>query len=551
MAPMEGVTNYVFRKVYIKHFSGVDKFFTPFITPHMKKGFSKSELMELNTEYNKGQYLIPQILTNSAEDFLKLVDEIEEMGYSEFNINLGCPSGTVTSKGRGSGFLQDPEALDRFFYEIFEKKNNITISVKTRIGFSDYGEWDDLLKVYKKYDFNEIIIHPRLRSDFYKNNIMKADVRTVVIISDALRYEVGYEISQKLRKEANVKEIKIEAMLTDLPSRTFLGMANLLPCKKERDIDLVSAKVLIDGIDSQGTESREKILKASCEESSAISFDNFYKLNRAKQEEFIKGKKVIYIYHDSIDAIGDKGKTENNTFNACKDAVENIVSLSKLLSSLGVVNIYITSDHGFLYEKKEVEEYNKLELKNTKYKSIGKRYAIYEKEVGEKGCVTLKLDSLYGVFPEKNQRIKASGSGLQFVHGGASPQEMIIPLINYKSGANSKKISKVQVRIRESVAKITSNLTKFSIYQIEAVSIKDKFIERDVSVALYDGDVRVSDEKKLKLNSIEENTIHDFRLTLSGEHKKVTLKVIDIESGNILDSKEYDVSIGIASDFDF
>ena len=128
---------------------------------------------------------------------------------------------------------------------------------------------------------------------------------------------------------------------------------------------------------------------------------------------------------------------------------------------------------------------------------------------------------------------------------------MIIPLINYKSGANSKRISKVQVRIRESIAKITSNLTKFSIYQIEAVNIKDKFIERDVSVALYDGNVRVSDEKKLKLNSIEENTIHDFRLTLSGEHKKVTLKVIDIESGDILDSKEYDVSIGIASGFDF
>ena len=447
------------------------------------------------------------------------------------------------------------DKLYRDFYYSYDKiKNNeltpLFDTLKSKIDkFYEIDYLEKLLALWssKVYEREKL---PQQR-DFYKNNIVKADVRTVVIISDALRYEVGYEISQKLRKEANVKEIKIEAMLTDLPSRTFLGMANLLPCKKERDIDLVSAKVLIDGIDSQGTENREKILKTSCEESSAISFDNFYKLNRVKQEEFIKGKKVIYIYHDSIDAIGDKAKTENNTFNACKDAVENIVSLSKLLSSLGVVNIYITSDHGFLYEKKEVEEYNKLELKNTKYKSIGKRYAIYEKEVEEKGCVTLKLDSLYGVFPEKNQRIKASGSGLQFVHGGASPQEMIIPLINYKSGANSKKISKVQVRIRESVAKITSNLTKFSIYQIEAVSIKDKFIERDVSVALYDGDVRVSDEKKLKLNSIEENTIHDFRLALSGEHKKVTLKVIDIESGDILDSKEYDVSIGIASDFDF
>ena len=447
------------------------------------------------------------------------------------------------------------DKLYRDFYYSYNKIKNSELAplfdtLKSKIDkFYEIDYLEKLLalwssKVYKREKL------PQQR-DFYKNNIVKADVRTVVIISDALRYEVGYEISQKLRKEANVKEIKIEAMLADLPSRTFLGMANLLPCKKERDIDLVSAKVLIDGIDSQGTENREKILKTSCEESSAISFDNFYKMNRAKQEEFIKGKKVIYIYHDSIDAIGDKGKTENNTFNACKDAVENIVSLSKLLSSLGVVNIYITSDHGFLYEKKEVEEYNKLELKNTKYKSIGKRYAIYEKEVEEKACVTLKLDSLYGVFPEKNQRIKASGSGLQFVHGGASPQEMIIPLINYKSGANSKRISKVQVRIRESVAKITSNLTKFSIYQIEAVNTKDKFIERDVSVALYDGDVRVSDEKKLKLNSIEENTIHDFRLTLSGEHKRVTLKVIDIESGDILDSKEYDVSIGIASDFDF
>lgn len=447
------------------------------------------------------------------------------------------------------------DKLYRDFYYSYDKIKNSELAplfdtLKSKIDkFYEIDYLEKLLALWssKVYEREKL---PQ-QKDFYKNNIEKADVRTVVIISDALRYEVGYEISQKLRKEANVKEIKIEAMLTDLPSRTFLGMANLLPCKKERDIDLVSAKVLIDGIDSQGTENREKILKTSCEESSAISFDNFYKLNRVKQEEFIKGKKVIYIYHDSIDAIGDKAKTENNTFNACKDAVENIVSLSKLLSSLGVVNIYITSDHGFLYEKKEVEEYNKLELKNTKYKSIGKRYAIYEKEVEEKGCVTLKLDSLYGVFPEKNQRIKASGSGLQFVHGGASPQEMIIPLINYKSGANSKKISKVQVRIRESVAKITSNLTKFSIYQIEAVSIKDKFIERDVSVALYDGDVRVSDEKKLKLNSIEENTIHDFRLTLSGEHKKVTLKVIDIESGDILDSKEYDVSIGIASDFDF
>ena len=171
MAPMEGVTNYAFRKIYIKHFTGVDKFFTPFITPHFKKGFSKSERMEIDKEYNKGQNLIPQILTNNADDFLKLANEISEMGYDEFNINLGCPSGTVTSKKRGSGFLQDPTSLDNFFYEIFEKKQNIKISIKTRIGYDNYDEWEELVSVYKKYDFSEIIIHPRRRSDFYKNNV--------------------------------------------------------------------------------------------------------------------------------------------------------------------------------------------------------------------------------------------------------------------------------------------------------------------------------------------------------------------------------------------
>lgn len=214
MAPMEGVTNYVFRKAYIKHFKGVDKFFTPFITPHMKKGFSKSELIELNANYNKTQYLIPQILTNNSDDFLKLAYEIKEMGYNEFNINLGCPSGTVTSKKRGSGFLQDVVALDRFFYDIFEKKDDIKISVKTRIGFSDYDEWEDLLKVYEKYEFCEIIIHPRLRSDFYKNNIHMGAFLSAC-----------KELKQKLIYNGDINTLEDNVILNkNLPSNRVFGI---------------------------------------------------------------------------------------------------------------------------------------------------------------------------------------------------------------------------------------------------------------------------------------------------------------------------------------
>ncbi len=215
MAPMEGVTNYVFRKVYIKNFSGVDKFFTPFITPHMKKGFSKSELMELDKDYNKGQYLIPQILTNNVQDFFKLSGEIKQMGYNELNINIGCPSATVTSKGRGSGFLQDTKALDKFFYEIFEKTVDIKISIKTRIGFCDYSEWDDLVKVYEKYNFCEIIIHPRLRSDFYKNKVyIPAFIEACKILKSKLVYngDVNTMEDFKILNE-QLKENKVDTVM--------------------------------------------------------------------------------------------------------------------------------------------------------------------------------------------------------------------------------------------------------------------------------------------------------------------------------------------------
>ena len=390
-----------------------------------------------------------------------------------------------------------------------------------------------------------------LQKDFYNEYIKNSDTRVAVIISDGLRYEIGEEIAEKLKKEASAKEINLKAMLTGLPSITQVGMANLLP-NNERVIDPLRKLYTISGINTINTESREKILKLSCEESSAIIFKDFKNMSRNEQDEFVKGKRVIYIYHDNIDGIGDKSKTEDETFEACDMAIKDIVGISKLLSSLGIVNIYITSDHGFLYERKVVEEYNKIELDKGEVEPvvIGKRYALYEKEIEQKGCITIKIDDYFGVFPRKNQRIKASGSGLQFVHGGISPQEMIVPVIQYRSGIHSKKAEKVRVRIKESIGKITSNLNKFTLYQLDPVSIKNKVVERDIIAGLYDGDIRVSNEVKIRLNATEENFQHDFRLTLSGDHEKVTLKIMDLETEEILDSKDYVAKIGILSDFD-
>ena len=146
----------------------MDKYFTPFLSPHTKRGFNAKELAEILPENNKGMRLVPQILTNRAEDFLGTAEKRTYYGYGEINLNLGCPSKTVVSKGRGSGFLADPEGLDRFLDEIYSKAK-VKISIKTRIGKDSPEEFGRLLEIYNQYPVKELIIHPRVQKDFYKN----------------------------------------------------------------------------------------------------------------------------------------------------------------------------------------------------------------------------------------------------------------------------------------------------------------------------------------------------------------------------------------------
>ncbi len=168
LAPLEGITTYVYRNAYHKYFRKMDKYFTPFIVPHKDKKFNTRELKELSPEHNDGLYVVPQLLTNNAEDFLKTAKDIVQMGYDEINLNLGCPSKTVVTKKKGSGFLAYPEELDRFLDEIYEKAD-FKISVKTRIGKDSPDEFYELLKIYNKYPIEELTIHPRVQIDYYQN----------------------------------------------------------------------------------------------------------------------------------------------------------------------------------------------------------------------------------------------------------------------------------------------------------------------------------------------------------------------------------------------
>ena len=168
LAPLEGITTYVYRNAYHKYFRKMDKYFTPFIVPHKEKRFNTRELKELSPEHNSGLFVVPQLLTNNAEDFLKTANDIVQMGYNEINLNLGCPSKTVVTKKKGSGFLEYPEELDRFLDEIYTKAD-FKISIKTRIGKDSPDEFHKLLEIYNKYPIEELTIHPRIQTDYYNN----------------------------------------------------------------------------------------------------------------------------------------------------------------------------------------------------------------------------------------------------------------------------------------------------------------------------------------------------------------------------------------------
>ena len=182
-APLEGITTYTYRKTHKEMFGECTAYYSPFINPSENEKISMKNLRDIIPENNGETPIVVQALTNNATSFLKFADSVKALGYDEININLGCPSGTVFHKGRGAGFLANPQGIDDFLYEIFSK-TDLKISLKTRIGVSEPEELDRLMEIYNKYPLSLLIIHPRTRKDFYNG------------IPDIEAFERAYKISR-------------------------------------------------------------------------------------------------------------------------------------------------------------------------------------------------------------------------------------------------------------------------------------------------------------------------------------------------------------------
>lgn len=169
-APLEGITGYIFRQVYDTHFGGIDAYYTPFVTTRDGGIMRKKELRDIAPENNPGLHIVPQIMTTKADEFLQAASHMQELGYTEVNLNLGCPSGTVVPKGKGAAFLRNPEKLDRFLYEIYDRCP-LAISIKSRIGFSSADEFPRLFDIYKQYPVSLLILHLRTREEMYEPGV--------------------------------------------------------------------------------------------------------------------------------------------------------------------------------------------------------------------------------------------------------------------------------------------------------------------------------------------------------------------------------------------
>lgn len=169
-APLEGLTDSIFRALHHKYFPGVDRYYTPFFSPTVHRALTPREARELPPADTLTYLCVPQLLTKVPEDFIWMAGVCKDLGYEEVNLNLGCPSGTVTGKGKGSGMLRNLEELDRFLDRIFSE-SALPISIKTRIGFSDPDEFPAILEVYNRYPIRELTIHPRVRTAFYKGSV--------------------------------------------------------------------------------------------------------------------------------------------------------------------------------------------------------------------------------------------------------------------------------------------------------------------------------------------------------------------------------------------
>ena len=411
------------------------------------------------------------------------------------------------------------------------------------------------------------------QTDFYRQKVAASDSKVYVIISDALRYEVAATLAEQLQRETQAK-VDLKSMQAVFPTITKFGMAALLP-HKALSVELRTGKtdrlaVLADG---QSTEAnnRDKLLKAADKASVAIKYKDIIGMKRADRQALIKGMNVVYIYHDTID---EAGHLESSIFSACDTAIEEIKNMVRIISNeWGGASILITADHGFLYTYSPLNEDDKVDKTGfiDRIVEYGRRFAIMMKDSDPDYLQKVKFlegnTEYSGFAPRENIRIKMTGAGLNFVHGGISLQEMVVPVIEYHFLRNQSKEYKknkskydtkpVEISLLSANRKISNMIFSLNFYQKDAVGGNREAATYQLYFTDSSGKT-ISDVQKIIADKTSDNgQERTFRCSFNLKSLKYNstdsyyLVIVD-ENGLQVQREEFQIDIAFAVDeFDF
>lgn len=406
------------------------------------------------------------------------------------------------------------------------------------------------------------------QENFYHSRIKNATSRMFVIISDAMRYEVAATLAEELQRE-NQSQVKLDNVQSIFPSIAKFGMAALLPHSKlsaEVRGDILT--VLADGLSTSST-NRDKVLKAANPASVALQYKNIIGMKRAERSALVKGMDVVYIFHDTIDEASHTSDTA--VFPACEKAVSELKNMVRIIvNEFGGTNILITADHGFLYTYSPMTEDNKADKTSFNGMDVeyGRRYAIIEKGSLPDYLMPVKFLSgeteFEGFAPRENIRIKMSGGGLNFVHGGISLQEMVVPVIDYHHLRNDSMEYKrnkqkydtkpVTLSLLSASRKISNMIFSLNFYQKDAVGANREAATYQVYFTDSNGK-QISDVQKIIADKTTDNaTERTFRCTFNLKPLKYSnteiyyLVIADERGFQLPQREEFHIDIAFAVD---
>lgn len=392
--------------------------------------------------------------------------------------------------------------------------------------------------ISQEYQASSIQQHQRHFYDLHVSPNTTNNRKLYVIISDALRYECGVELASKI-EGVDRYTTTCEYMVSSLPSYTQLGMASLLPHKK-LGIGDKNDTVFVDDKSSVGMQNRDKILKSYDENACAIGYEEFLKLGRNDGRELAKNSSVLYIYHDEIDKMGEKNEVK--TFDAVLSAYETIIKIVKQIANFNGTNMFITSDHGFLYTNSATEESEFFKLDVLDSVKLNRRFVIGKNLPLSNGVFKYQGEAL-GIEGENEfliaksiNKMRVQGGGNRFVHGGATLQELVIPLIriNKARSTDTKDVSVEIIPIRS----ISTNTVNVALYQSEIVSEKVKPLTLKIAFESSDG-VVLSDEFKYTFDSMDQydtNRETKFKLTFKQDINAYNNQIIRLTLKKVLEN---------------